>query len=57
MVIADSTRKLVGDLFELEELGAQNLKGAENNCYTVIPSGKNKWSIQKGSTAVAVWSK
>ena len=32
-------------------------KGAETNCYTVIPSGKNKWSIQKGSTAVAVWSK
>jgi hypothetical protein len=27
------------------------------NCYTVVPSGKNKWSIQKGSTAVAVWSK
>jgi hypothetical protein len=32
-------------------------KGAESNCYTVVPSGKNKWSIQKGSTAVAVWSK
>jgi hypothetical protein len=31
-------------------------KGAETNCYTVVPSGKNKWSIQKGSTAVAVWS-
>jgi hypothetical protein len=23
-------------------------KGAESNCYTVVPSGKNKWSIQKG---------
>ena len=32
-------------------------KSAETNCYTVVPSGKNKWSIQKGSTAVAVWSK
>jgi hypothetical protein len=32
-------------------------KRAETNCYTVIPSGKNKWSIQKGSTAVAIWSK
>ena len=31
--------------------------GAETNCYTVVPSGKNKWSIQKGFTAVAVWSK
>jgi hypothetical protein len=27
VVIADSTRKLVGSLFELEDLGAQNLKG------------------------------
>jgi class 3 adenylate cyclase len=29
VVIADSTRKLVGNLFELEDLGAQNLKGVE----------------------------
>jgi class 3 adenylate cyclase len=27
VVIAESTRKLVGSLFELHELGAQNLKG------------------------------
>ena len=27
MEIAESTRKLVGNLFELEELGAQDLKG------------------------------
>jgi predicted ATPase len=27
VVIAESTRKLVGNLFELEDLGAQNLKG------------------------------
>jgi hypothetical protein len=32
-------------------------KDAGTNCYTVIPSGKNKWSIQKGSTTFAVWSK
>ena len=32
-------------------------KGAEANCYTVIPSGKNKWSVQKGSTTIAVWAK
>ena len=30
---------------------------AETNCYTIVPSGKNKWSIQKGSTTVAVWTK
>ena len=29
VVIADSTRKLVGNLFELEDLGAKNLKGVE----------------------------
>ncbi len=27
MIIAESTRKLLGNLFELEDLGAQNLKG------------------------------
>src|SRR5207344_2570557 len=27
VVIAESTRKLVGNLFELQDLGAQNLKG------------------------------
>ena len=27
VVIAESTRKLVGNLFELEDLGAQDLKG------------------------------
>ena len=32
-------------------------KGAEIHCHTVLPSGKNKWSIQKGTTAVAVWTK
>ena len=29
VVIAESTRKLLGSLFELEDLGAQNLKGIE----------------------------
>ena len=29
VVIAENTRKLVGSLFELEDLGAQNLKGIE----------------------------
>ena len=27
VVVAESTRKLVGNLFELEDLGAQDLKG------------------------------
>ena len=32
VVIAESTRKLVGNLFELEDLGAQDLKGIQGRC-------------------------
>jgi hypothetical protein len=32
-------------------------KQREVNCYTVISSGKNKWSVQKGSTTIATWVK
>ena len=32
VVIAESTRKLVGNLFELEDLGAQDLKGISRSC-------------------------
>jgi class 3 adenylate cyclase len=41
VVIADNTRKLLGNLFELEDLGAQNLKGikgAERAWVAVRPS-------------------
>ena len=31
VVIAESTRKLVGNLFELDDLGAKNLKGVEDS--------------------------
>ena len=31
VVIAESTRKLVGNLFELEDLGAQDLKGIDRS--------------------------
>jgi hypothetical protein len=27
------------------------------NCFTVVSAGDNKWSIMKGSTAMATWSK
>ncbi len=34
---------------------------AKSNCFTVIPNGDNKWSVQKVATTiaitVAVWSK
>ena len=32
VVIAESTRKLLGDLFDLEDLGAKNLKGIAGTC-------------------------
>jgi len=32
-------------------------KGAVGNCYTVAGSGDNKWSVLKGSTIMAIWSK
>jgi class 3 adenylate cyclase len=41
VVVAESTRKLVGSLFELEDLGAQNLKGVEGParaCAALRPS-------------------
>ncbi|MGA2892666.1 MAG: hypothetical protein ABSE22_07340 [Xanthobacteraceae bacterium] len=31
--------------------------GAKANCFTVVGAGDNKWSIMKGSTVVATWSK
>ena len=34
---------------------------AKSNCFTVVPIGENKWSVQKAATtisvSVAVWSK
>ena len=27
------------------------------NCFTVVSAGDNKWSIMKGSTVLATWSK
>lgn len=32
-------------------------KGQKPNCFIVLSSGTNKWSIMKSSTLVAVWSK
>jgi len=32
-------------------------KGGKANCYTVVNVEKNKWSVVKGATTVAVWSK
>src|ERR1700688_4055283 len=43
VVIAESTRKLVGNLFELEDLGAQDLKG--------ISGPVRVWTALRGSSA------
>jgi hypothetical protein len=30
---------------------------AKRTCFTVIPNGENKWSVQKGANEVATWAK
>jgi hypothetical protein len=30
---------------------------AKDNCFTVVSAGDNKWSVLKGSTIMATWSK
>jgi hypothetical protein len=32
-------------------------KGSKSNCFIVMSTGDNKWSVMKGSAVVAVWSK
>jgi hypothetical protein len=32
-------------------------KGAKNNCFTIVSAGDNKWSVLKGSSIMATWSK
>jgi len=32
-------------------------QGGQSNCFAVLPSGPNKWSVLKGTAIVAIWSK
>ncbi|MFL6797193.1 MAG: hypothetical protein ACJ8F3_07260 [Xanthobacteraceae bacterium] len=32
-------------------------KGSKANCYRVQSAGENKWSVMKGSSSVATWTK
>jgi hypothetical protein len=32
-------------------------KGSKPNCFVVVHTGDNKWSVMKGSAVIAVWSK
>jgi len=44
--------------WQLDENGyCTTWKGSKQNCFTVVASDKNKWSVMKGSTVMAVWSK
>jgi len=43
VVVAESTRKLVGNLFELEDLGAKDLKGLRGLCEPGRPCDRLRW--------------
>jgi hypothetical protein len=32
-------------------------KGAKDNCFTVVSAGEKQWSVLRGSTIMATWSK
>jgi len=32
-------------------------KGAKESCFTVVSVGDNKWTVLRGSTIIATWSK
>ena len=32
-------------------------KGSKDNCFTVVSAGNNQWSVLRGSTVMATWSK
>jgi hypothetical protein len=32
-------------------------KGATEECFTIVTAGDNKWSVLRGSTIMATWSK
>jgi hypothetical protein len=50
-VKGDGTWKLDRDGF------CTTWKGSKPNCFVLLTSGENKWSVMKGSTVIAVWSK
>jgi hypothetical protein len=32
-------------------------KGSKANCFRIVTAGDNKWSVMKGTTVVATWTK
>lgn len=50
-VKGDGTWKLDKDGF------CTTWKNSKPNCFVLVATGDNKWSVMKGSAVVAVWSK
>jgi hypothetical protein len=48
---SDGTWKLSKDGF------CTTWKGAQEKCFTVVSAGDNKWSVLRGTTIMATWSK
>jgi hypothetical protein len=48
---SDGTWKLSKDGF------CTTWKGSKANCYRIEAAGDNKWSVKKGTTTVATWTK
>ncbi len=48
---SEGTWKLSNDGF------CSTWKGSKANCYKVVTAGDNKWSVMKGKSSVATWTK
>jgi len=48
---AEGTWKLTKDGF------CTTWQGSKANCFKILTAGDNKWSVMKGTTAVATWTK
>jgi hypothetical protein len=45
-------------IWKLDKFGfCTTWKGQKSSCSTVVPTGHNKWSVVRGTTTVATWSK
>jgi hypothetical protein len=55
--VAKTGRKGEGT-WKLDQSGfCTTWKGSTPSCYIMLSSGANKWSVMKGSTTIAVWTK
>ncbi len=55
--VAKGGAKGDGD-WKLDETGyCTTWRGSKPSCFTVVADSQNKWSVMKGSTVIATWSK